>query len=295
MGYRKYAAIGIVAAMLLAGCSAEVKKSAEKEDIARATEEMTGEVSEDNGSLETSAVDQTYQSDGTQEGCSVSRTFSDYLKREFDIKEIEDEQTYFNSMSSKGQLICRDNVTCSQECLLAGQVADTDGTFIGQSNADWRFYDVCSMMQYSKKDSTVVGGELCMHYETVTIYEYPSTAEAKSIFNSIMTSYENTGVDLSVLSEEEYSRTENEGYFIMSYGLVDQLLGEGGETDTIFREYTTFEAFYFIENRIIRLTYTDTGKDCELMKSVIAELELNDPFTVKSSKEVLDTLTVHIT
>ena len=112
MGYRKYAAIGIVAAMLLAGCSAEVKKSAEKEDIARATEEMTGEVSEDNGSLETSAVDQTYQSDGTQEGCSVSRTFSDYLKREFDIKEIEDEQTYFNSMSSKGQLICRDNVTC---------------------------------------------------------------------------------------------------------------------------------------------------------------------------------------
>ena len=291
LNFEKAVALVTSALLLFSGCSS---RSVTETSSTAVSEEISTEEKSDDEVLE-DAIEMTSATSGLTETDSRAKKMVDLLAGEFDIKQVGT-TAYFNNPSSEGQMIYLTE-NCGETCILAEKVGGDNGIFIGLDNSEWRFYDVTSIMQYSLKANEVVGGELNMHCETVTVFEYPETAEAKAVFANIIGAYEKAGVDLEGLSKEEYEFTDTSGHFIVSFGLVDQLLGADGtgETESIFREYRTFEAFYLIDNSIVRLTYTDTGDNYNLMKEVVIQLGVNDPFEVKSSQEVLEALTEHIT
>lgn len=291
LNFEKAVALIISALLFFSGCSS---RSVTETSSTAVSEEISTEEKSDDEVLE-DAIEMTSATSGLTETDSRAKKMVDLLAGEFDIKQVGT-TAYFNNPSSEGQMIYLTE-NCGETCILAEKVGGDNGIFIGLDNSEWRFYDVTSIMQYSLKANEVVGGELNMHCETVTVFEYPETAEAKAVFANIIGAYEKAGVDLEGLSKEEYEFTDTSGHFIVSFGLVDQLLGADGtgETESIFREYRTFEAFYLIDNSIVRLTYTDTGDNYNLMKEVVIQLGVNDPFEVKSSQEVLEALTEHIT
>ena len=185
-------------------------------------------------------------------------------------------------------------------------IASRAGTLANLKPDDWMLTYLQSMSQYSRYSMKSDDGTLKMMTESVTLYDYSDTGVAKKVFTNIMKSYEPYGLFVEDLSEAEYGLEGDKGHFIIGFGLEEYIhlldlsedidiipeddLDGGGTQGQLFNEYTKVVGIYLRGNQIEIVSFTSTTDDKSVITELASEMDLEDPFKVKSSSDILELL-----
>ena len=323
MKQKKIMALITVAAVLAAfsscsssGPSSDSKKAAE-EDISEPTTissedetEPSADTLQDDEDQSDTAEDTTETEAESNSVLMSSREFADFMLENYDVSEVTPGEFYSDmlnlSNTENGTLCYAEGASVLDYFEKSNLIASRAGTLTNLKLDDWMISYLQSMAQYSRYSMISDDGILKMMTESVTIYDYSDTVTARKVFTNIMKSYEPYGLFVENLSEAEYGLEGDRGHFIIGFGLEEYIhlldlsedidiipeddLDGGGTQGQLFNEYTKVVGIYLRGNQIEIVSFTSTTDDKSVIAELASEMDLEDPFKVKSSSDVLELL-----
>lgn len=323
MKQQKIIALLTVAAVLVAfsSCSSSESSSRSKntaeDDISETTTtsvesetESTTTVMQDNDDQDDSAEETTQTVAPENSAVMSSREFADYMLENYEVSEVTPGEFYSDILNQsdveKGTLCYAEGVTALDYFEKSNLIASRAGTLTNLSLDDWMLTYLQAMTQYSRYSMESNDGTLNMMTESVTLYDYSDAGAAKKVFTNIMESYKPYGLFVEDLSEAEYGLTDDKGHFIIGFGLEEYIhlldlsedidiiheddLDGGGTQGQLFNEYTKVVGIYLRGNQITIVSFTSTTDDESVITDLASEMDLEDPFKVKSSSDILELL-----
>ena len=143
--------------------------------------------------------------------------------------------------------------------------------------------------------------------ETYVVMEYSSNEDAKGVFEGLVKTCTDSGLDLSKLKPEEYSIEDNKGNFVMILDMAseeklnvirDKLIESGmseDEADEIVAiakdsvdDNLAINHFYFVDNLLFYSVYMTKDQDGFKTNKYLEDLGFADPFTIEPSDEWTD-------
>lgn len=323
MKQKKIIALLTVAAVLVAfsSCSSSESSSRSKntaeDDISESTAisvenetTSTTAVIQDNDDQSESASETTEAEAEENSAVMSSREFADFMLENYEVTEVTPSEFYSDLLNQsdieKGTLCYAEGTDALDYFEKSNLIASRAGTLANLKPDDWMLTYLQSMSQYSRYSMKSDDGTLKMMTESVTLYDYSDTGVAKKVFTNIMKSYEPYGLFVEDLSEAEYGLEGDKGHFIIGFGLEEYIhlldlsedidiipeddLDGGGTQGQLFNEYTKVVGIYLRGNQIEIVSFTSTTDDKSVITELASEMDLEDPFKVKSSSDILELL-----
>lgn len=272
--------------------------------------ESTTVVSQDDEDQNDSAEETTQSAAPKNSAVMSSREFADYMLENYEVSEVTPGEFYSDILNQsdveKGTLCYAEGVTALDYFEKSNLIASRAGTLTNLRPDDWMLTYLQAMTQYSRYSMKSDDGTLKMMTESVTLYDYSDTVAAQKVFTNIMKSYEPYGLFVEDLTEAEYGLTDDKGHFIIGFGLEEYIhlldlsegidiipedgLDGGGTQGQLFNAYTKVVGIYLRGNQIAIVSFTSTMDDESVITELASEMDLEDPFKVKSSSDVLELL-----
>ena len=286
------------------------------------TADDTSETGSESAVEETTSQESSVQDDSQDTSASIaeeteekielmsSDEFVDYMFENYDVPEVAPGDFYSDILNpselAKGMLCNVEGSGTIDYFEKSYVVASRAGTLPALDLEDWMVANIQSLTQYSRYSMQSEDGNLQMTTESVTLYDYSDEDVARKVFTNVMKRYEPYGLYVESLSEEEYGLEGNSGHFIIAFGLEEYIhlldmaedidiisedgLDGGGTQGKLFNEYTKAVGIYLRGSRITIVSFSSTMGDESVISDLTSLMDLEDPFRVKSSSEVLELL-----